>query len=101
MLDNWKTGFARFYRNLPLQNQQRLRRHMLIQLILSFVLVWMCMRAGPDKRGWLLFFVVWTAIDLVLLQWIYDINKTDKLGAKSLPATGGSAANQADQDAQK
>lgn len=83
MLSKWKAGFARFYRNLPALNRQRFRRHMFIQLILSFLMVWMSMRSAKDMRGWMLFFVVWTAVDMIILQWIYETDKADKIASQA------------------
>ncbi len=88
MLSKWKAGFARFYRNLPALNRKRFRRHMFIQLILSFLMVWMCMRSAKDMRGWMLFFVVWTAVDMIILQWIYETDKADKIANKIASQAG-------------
>ena len=95
MLSKWKAGFARFYRNLPALNRQRFRRHMFIQLILSFLMVWMSMRSAKDMRGWMLFFVVWTAVDMIILQWMYETDKEDKVAGKiASQATNGQSVGQ-------
>ncbi|RCS59775.1 hypothetical protein [Parvibium lacunae] len=73
MLDNWKKSFINYYLAMPQPQRSRFFKHMLIQFVLSMVLLWMTMKSA--KQGWFLFFLVWTAIDMILLQWMREADK--------------------------
>ena len=57
------------------------------------------MRSAKDMRGWMLFFVVWTAVDMIILQWIYETDKADKIASQA--GNGQQTSQQTGQQAQQ